>query len=221
MFFLHTPFGLSIDDKCWPSRPEEININRSDYNNNRILMMRVLSNHDPVAMSALYYKYRELLEKYLFYLTGSHSDTMDLVAELFARIWQGQCKYNGESDVQAYLLGIAKNVARRHRSRELRRNTAHANFRNHCIGARIAGLADSTYNPERIIQIREIHEKTLKALKRLPEKSREALELVLIHGIRPCDAATQLGCPFPIFRNRMQYGLAKLRQELDDIDFLF
>jgi len=184
------------------------------------LLTRVLRQQDPVAMAVLYEKFRACIGRYLHHHVASNDEIMDLIEEVFTCVWQGQCAYDGRSDVQIYLLGIARNIARKHQHREQKRVAVHSSLRTAASRLSTGKLVDSLYDPEKAIQSKEIQDKLLKTLRRLPQKCCQALELVYIQDLRPYEAAARIGCPFPVFRNRMQYGLTKLRQELGDVDGL-
>jgi RNA polymerase sigma factor (sigma-70 family) len=199
-------------------------MNTQDHGKNggaddRSLLLRVLSKRDAAALTILYERFQEDLRRHLFAYVLWRGDTADVIQEVFACLWQGRCAYDNESDVGSYLVGMAKNIARKHLQRERRRreacSTILAALR---TGSGPGERGKDPSDPQTITQDKEMRDRMLLALTRLSRKAREALELVYIRGLRSHEAAARLRCPFPVFRNRIHYGLARLRHELGDLE---
>lgn len=192
---------------------------KSGGDDDRALLLRVLSQQDSVALTILYERFQENLRRHLLPYVLWRGDTADVIQEVFARLWQGQCAYDNESDVGLYLVGMARNIARKHLQRERRRKqTRSAVLIASRTGPGPGAKGEDLDDPQTITQDKEMRDRMLMALTRLPRKSREALELVYVRGLRPQEAAARLLCPFPIFRNRMHYGLVRLRRELEGLE---
>jgi RNA polymerase sigma-70 factor (ECF subfamily) len=189
------------------------------YTRDRTLLKRAIDERDKIAQKYIYIKYKRFIYQFIKARVNFNEYIDDLVQEVFVNICDGKCHYTGNTDVRGYLCGIAKNVVKVHVRREESRVRANLIYKNkvsinHNLPSNIIIKSENC----RFDYPREI---LLQAIPKLPKKSREALELVFIHKIKPPQAAKKLGCSSDIFRNRLHYGLKKLRKEcLNFSDFL-
>ena len=177
----------------------------------RTLLKRAIDQKDPIAQKYIYVKYKHFIFQFIKTRGDFGEYIDDLVQEVFVNIYDGKCKYSGNSEVRGYLCGIAKNLVKYHIRREQRRVRANLNYKNN--------VSVKPNHPANIIiksdnyQFVKFHRALRQAIATLPPKSREAVELALIHKIKPYQAAKKLGCSSVIFRNRLHHGLKKLRKE--------
>ena len=142
-----------------------------------------------------------------------------MVQDVLVNICDGKCQYSGNTGVQGYLCGIAKNLVQDHIRKQKYQ------IRTYPIGENDTSIESSQHsktlnNPEKSLELKEIEEALHKAIARLPEKSRQAVILTLIQEIRPYQAPEKVGRSSVIFRNRLHHGLKKLRRELSKfLDF--
>jgi RNA polymerase sigma factor (sigma-70 family) len=132
----------------------------------------------------------------------------DLTHDIFLAISNHECKYSGDTDVQGYLCGIAKRLASNNSRKEAMQQMGFGKS----LFEEIACLKSD--EPSENLNIKDIRTSLFEAISRLPEKSRKAVELVLIYNLRPYQAAQKAGCSPEAFRSRLSCGLNILRRKL-------
>lgn len=179
----------------------------------RALLKRAVEEACPKALSELYQKHELFIANYIARQVSVNGEGRDLVHAVFLRLCQGSCQYSGQSDVRGYLCGIAKNVLREH-FRSKRRHIQVVSS----IEVKRAGdlrFACNSEAPSDALRKGEIRQIIQKAVMTLPEKSRQAVELVYFECIPVPQAATKAGCTAKVFRARLGHGLALLSMALD------
>ncbi len=177
----------------------------------RALLKRAIHEKDQCAQRYIYLRYKPAVRQFIKNAGKLDGYSDDLVHEVFVNICEGKCQYSGNTDVRGYLCGVAKNVAKYHIRREKRRVCANLIYR--------SNASTRPNNPTHMTNISENYrfdkfQETLhQAIAKLPKKSREVVELVLIHKMKPSQAAKKLDCSLAIFCDRLHYGLKKLRRE--------
>jgi len=186
----------------------------------RILLSKAIRRSDRGAQEYIYIKFASFIRRFIKSSGDFGQQGDDLMQEVFLTLCQGKCQYLGNTDVQGYLCGIAKNVVQNYnRNKKCRISTYAVREKN--ASREPHQLEGKINDPEKIVQLKEFEEAVHKAVVRLPEKSRQAVALVLIHKIRPYQAAAKAGCSFVVFRNRLCHGLELLRKELCELSDFF
>ena len=129
----------------------------------------------------------------------------DLTQEVFLNICRGGSNYDGVSNVEAYLYGIANNAVYRH----LRKHKKYPNRKNQTKKKVVAKPQDLINEDEEHFLVR-----FSRAIASLPNASRQALKLLFVEDMSPSDAADQLGCSPEAFRQRLRRGLAMLPKDI-------
>ena len=177
-------------------------------------MKRAIRQGEPRAIEHIYNKYKPFISKYIGQLGYLDGFVDDLVEDVFLCISEGKFQYSGKTDVQGYLCGIAKNVTRTH-LRNSKEYPFHAYpLREDDTPTESGPFVGKIVNPQKDLTLEETEEALEKSLAGLPEKSRQAVELVVIQGFRPFQAAAKAGCSPVVLRNRLCHGLRKLRKDL-------
>ena len=181
----------------------------------RILLKRAIGEACPEALGEIYQRHKPFVSKYIAKRVHCQGDNQDLVHTVFLRLCQGNCKYSGDSDVQGYLCGIAKNVLRDYfkaKGRQIKGVSLDAIE----ISGDLLITHCHTEKPSENLQKQEFHLILKKVVANLPDKSRQAVELVCFEGLRPIDACRKAGCSFEAFRSRLNLGRKLLQRELKD-----
>ena len=182
----------------------------------RILLKRAIYEKDRYAQEYIYIKYNRFLHQFIKARGKGNFDGYvdDLVQEVFVNICTGKCQYSGNTDVRGYLCGIAKNVVKHHINIEKRKSSCYSNYR--CGILAQSERRVNIINDVKHHQFDRINGTLQQVIAKLPRKSREAVELVLIHKMEPYQAAKKLGCSSVVFRNRLYRGLKRLRKKYRD-----
>ena len=181
----------------------------------RILLKRAIESGDMGLLSKIYEEHKPFLNKYLQDLVHLDGYAEDLTHDIFLAIGNKQCNYTGNTDVQGYLCGIAKKLALSSNKKEARQGIIFTD----CLSEEIA--QDRSDDPVEKFNLEEIRTAIYQAISKLPEKSRQAVELVLIHNLRPYQAARKSGCSQAVFRGRLSWGLRALRRKLVNFPKIF
>ncbi len=165
-------------------------------------------------MSELYQKYKTFIEKYIAQQVSLNGEGRDLAHAVFLRLCQGGCRYSGETDVRGYLCGIAKNVLREY-FRSKRRHIQFISSIEFAVAGDLMVTRSHTEYPSNIPYKDEILQAIKKEVANLPEKSRQAIELVYFEELALPQAAQKADCSSKVFRARLIHGLDLLSQSLE------
>jgi RNA polymerase sigma factor (sigma-70 family) len=131
-------------------------------------------------------------------------DVQDVVAETFLTAWRRLGDV--PEDAVPWLFATARlHIANRHRSSRRRQ----------ALGERLMNVRQPIDDQPTDIERREVDERLLEAIRRLPPKEREALMLVAWDGLTPRRAARAAGCGAPAFRVRLHRARARLKRALE------
>lgn len=167
---------------------------------------------DTVALGRLYIKYRAALIDYLAGIGNVEGWSEDLADDVFIRIWENRQSFRGDSAFHTYMFAIAGNIVRE-QNRQIQREDAayrqlvHISNRNRRPPQPQAALLSA----ERIKSIEE-------SMSSLPEKRRQALEMMLSEDISPESSAARAGCSYDAFCRRIHEARKQLKKLLKDLD---
>ena len=182
--------------------------NKHETIRERILLKKAIETGDTDAIAEIYSTHKPFLKKYLASISNLNGYAEDLTHDLFVAIGSGQCKYNGDTDVQGYLCGMAKRLALISNMKEAKQYISLGDS----LSEEIA--RNKLDEPLENLNIEEIRASLMAAVSALPEKSRQAVELVIFHNFRPYQAAKKVGCSPAALRGRLLCGLNILRRKL-------
>jgi RNA polymerase sigma-70 factor (ECF subfamily) len=174
----------------------------------RIILKRVVESCDIGMLSGIYEEHKPFLNKYLANLVHLDGYAEDLTHDIFLAISRGKCSYTGDIDVRGYLCGVAKILALSSNRKEAKQGIIFTD----CLSDEISQAESG--EPTEKLNLEEIRVMVNHAISNLPEASRHAVELVLVHNLRPYQAAKKLDCSLDTLRKRLKRGQIKLRKEL-------
>jgi RNA polymerase sigma factor (sigma-70 family) len=162
---------------------------------------------DAEGFAALYERRHPLIRGYLRRRLGAHPDlVLDLVAETFARALERREQFDGDrGPAVGWLIGIARHLlldaARRGRVDDASR--------------RRLGMERISFEQQELELLeRDSASELERALARLPDEQREAIEKRVLEE-EPYEAiAAGIGCSEQVVRKRVSRGLATLRREV-------
>jgi len=155
------------------------------------------------ALRHLYVIYGQRMYAFALRLTGDSHLADDVVQDSLVAVWQGAKRYQHNSRVLTWLLGIVRNKA----LNILRRRT-------HIPIDKIGEISDNTPSPDdhatKNEQSRLLHDE----LQKLPLEQRSVIELVFYQGLSLDETAYVCGCPLGTVKSRLNYAKATLRGAL-------
>jgi RNA polymerase sigma-70 factor (ECF subfamily) len=173
-----------------------------------LLISRIAAG-DRDAFAELYRRHRSDVCRFAAHMCGSATLAEDIVHEAFVAVIDSASRYRpGQTAAKLWLLGIARNHARRARTAhptlslsedEAKRDASHIAVRTDPIGD---------------IERQRHVEALRRAVVALPVRYREAVVLCDLHELSYADAATALNCAIGTVRSRLHRGRALLARRL-------
>ncbi len=162
---------------------------------------------DREAFAQLYQRYRSELYRFALHTCGSAASAEDVVQDAFMAVIQSASRYQpGRSGVLPWLLGIARNHARRCRSDRKSVPLPDEAQSHQSLVVDADPLAEVT-RQEHVTVLR-------RALLELPVRYREVVVLCDLHELTYADASAALGCAVGTVRSRLHRGRALLAKRL-------
>jgi len=154
---------------------------------------------DRDAFAALYRRRRPDVYRFALHMTGSRAAAEDIAHDVFLVVIRDAHRYQpGRSGVVAWLLGIARNYARRHSAQ---RTTEPIDGDEAAQGETTP--LDAIARDEEVARLRV-------ALQGLPAVYREVIVLCDLEELSYQDAGRVLGCAIGTIRSRLHRGRAML-----------
>jgi RNA polymerase sigma-70 factor, ECF subfamily len=136
----------------------------------------------------------------------------ELVQDVFFELWRGRAAWELRTTLRAYLFGAVRNRALNHLKRASRTRLWFAREQ------RDAEPADPSASPERVAAESEAAAAVQRAVARLPERARMAVELRWQHGLKHAEIAEVMGISVKGVENQLGRALKALRGMLGDFD---
>lgn len=158
-----------------------------------------------IGLEILYDRYAGLAFGLAYRMLNDRRSAEDVVQESFVQVWRGAGSYNARrGSLRTWLLGIVH-----HRCIDLLRQR----------GARpqtVSWTLESADRPDRSDVWEEVaqrltREDLQRALRELPPRQRETIELAFFRGYTHAEIADQLGLPIGTVKGRIRLGLQALR----------
>lgn len=166
------------------------------------LFMRVRAG-DALALKAVYARHRVAIYRYALRLTRSEATAEDVVSEVFIDLWRNAATFEGWSQPQTFLLGVARNKAysllRRRRDEELDEEKA-------------VEIEDDADTPETALQKRSKSGILRACLDRLSAAHREVIDLVYYQDKSIEEVAEIVGAPAGTVKTRMFHARKRLAE---------
>ena len=160
---------------------------------------------DHAAMDILVKAYWGPIQRYSLQIVGAPDVAEDIAQETFFRFWDRRERWRPRGSIRALLYRIARNLSLNHRaSRDTRRTLLRLW---HSVGP-------TPPRPDQLLESREIHDTVRAAVRQLPERRREVLELVHFRGLSYREVAESLEIAPQTVANHVSAALASLRLAL-------
>jgi RNA polymerase sigma-70 factor (ECF subfamily) len=135
----------------------------------------------------------------------------DAVQEAFLAVWRTAASFRAErAKASTWILTLVHRRAVDLVRREQRRRADPLD------DATASAIVSDEPGPEETAWLRFDRDRVQRALARLPDTQREAIELAYYGGFSQTELADRLGVPLGTIKSRMFAGLARLRELLDE-----
>jgi RNA polymerase sigma-70 factor (ECF subfamily) len=167
---------------------------------------------DVAAFGELYDRHAATLYAVLLRILGSPEDAQEALQETFLKVWTNAPAFDAERGSEiAWLISIARSRGiDRLRSRRVRSDRENDAGREISIQTgfveKKTGADDAVASQERVA--------VRSALDELPAAQRTALEMAYFEGLSQSEIAQRTGEPLGTIKTRMQLGMKKLRERL-------
>jgi RNA polymerase sigma factor (sigma-70 family) len=151
----------------------------------------------PMTFHELYSRYAEDVYRFAHWLSGNPEVARDITSETFVRAWTAPDEPRMET-VKAYLFAIARNLYRKQWRRDSRKETLDE------------GMADKGPAPDEAMVQNEEYQRTIEAMKALPEIDRTVLLLRAEEDLSYQDIAAATGLSVVAAKVKVFRARAKL-----------
>jgi RNA polymerase sigma-70 factor (ECF subfamily) len=166
------------------------------------------------AFEELYDRYASTVYGLLLRILANADDAQEVLQETFVKAWTSAKMFDAVRGSEvAWLISIARSRGiDRLRSRRTRVEREDEAGREQSI---FSAFVERATGADDAIQSEERHA-VRSALAELPEPQRIALELAYFEGLSQTEIATRLSQPLGTIKTRMQLGMKKMRDRLQD-----
>jgi RNA polymerase sigma factor (sigma-70 family) len=174
-------------------------------------LVRCVARRDRAAMAELFERHHERVHRILSRLRSVDTvDVDDLVQSTFLEVQRSAARYNAQSAVGTWIVGVAVNVMRHHVRRAVRHRTALANLR---MRPPSVSTAESPFDES---SNRQFIARLAHAFDELPRDHREVFLLCDVEGLRGTEVAHALDLPEGTVWRRLHEARMTLRRQLID-----
>ena len=145
---------------------------------------------------------------------GNREDAMDASQEVFLRVFRFLPGFQEESGFSTWIYRIGVNVCKDMLTKRSRRNEQSIEIGDEEEESRTAEIADQRYDPEQMMENRELKAVLADAISELPEQQREMIVLRDIQGLSYEEIATVLSLEAGTVKSRLSRARENLRKKL-------
>ncbi|HUF51636.1 MAG TPA: sigma-70 family RNA polymerase sigma factor [Longimicrobiales bacterium] len=139
------------------------------------------------------------------------ADAEDALQTAYVRVLDGTARYRGEAAFRTWLFGVIRHTASEERRRWWWRRRANGNGTQHAaVTAAAATAADDMR-----IELEQEAARLGAALRTLPRRQREVLELVFYHELTIAEAGAVMGVSLGSARTHYERGKKNMQQRLE------
>jgi len=158
---------------------------------------------DGQAFEELVRLYQRMIYGFLFRLSGSKEDAMELTQLTFVKSWMAIGSFRGESSFRTYLYTVAANAWR---------NTLRDRYRRPTVDVDEIPLA-SDHSPHEEAEKSQQQERLWILVDRLPRRQKEVVLLRIREGLSFVEAARIMGCSIGAAKANYHQAVKRLRGE--------
>ncbi len=165
------------------------------------------------SLEMLYDRYSAYVHGLSLRILNNAQEAEEVTQDVFWQLWRSEARYDPERGrFSAWLFAITRSrCLDRLRSRKRRIDPEPLSPEPLSPEA----IPSSTAGPEECASMEERRRRVTAALKKLPDKQRESLELCFLRGFTHQEAAEHLGEPLGTVKSRIKIGMYKLKVRLE------
>jgi RNA polymerase sigma-70 factor, ECF subfamily len=174
-------------------------------------LLEAVEQGDRDAFVTLYRRYRDMVHRFAFQMSGSGAVAEDITQETFLALTSGARRYNAnQARFSTYLYGMVRHLTRRRLRRDrvfvtlTSTNAEQWKASEPLVEHALVEAASTQHTIERV----------RRAVLSLPPHYREVVVLCDLHGRSYADAAAVVGCSLGTVRSRLHRSRELLRQKL-------
>jgi RNA polymerase sigma-70 factor (ECF subfamily) len=171
-------------------------------------LMTRIQDRDPVAVDALYRRYRLLLKSVILRVVRSHASADDVLQECMLEIWHHAVDYSPQKGSP---IGWMVTLAKRRAIDHLRRQQTYANARDRLQEDVWASAPRHVHDASTDCEQAELGMILHQQLTRLPTPQQQVIRLAFLNGMSQREVAQATQTPLGTVKTRMELGLKKLR----------
>ena len=171
------------------------------------LMLRA-KDGDHQAFTEVRRKYLPSIRRFLAYLGCPEGLLEDTIQEVFSRVWDKRQEYQPTCTVLSFLRGFARKIWYAQCRRLKRQTIAYQRF------SLISNPLKHSSEPGAILERRELTDAIKQFKSKLPDKQRQAVDLVFELGLSYTEAARQSGCSENALYQRLYQAKGQLAEML-------
>ncbi len=165
-------------------------------------LLKKTANGDTKAFETLYEMTSQGIYFYLFRMLQNKESAEEIRTDVFTQVWKNASRFQGKSKVTTWMFGIARNLA----LNELRRNKP-------VVMGELTETIEDQSSSNGYISF-ENAQMVQKALKDLPVKQREVMDLIFFHELNYKEVGEILDIPENTVKTRVFYAKSALKERL-------
>jgi len=173
-------------------------------------LMRAFAAREADAAGELYDRFASRVYGLGIVMLGNESAAQDLVQDTFVKLWRSADRYDeARGKLETWVLLVARSLA----IDALRRRVLDARTLERTAPPRAASIDPS---PDEVAEVVDLAERARRAMARLSDGQRAALELAYFGGKTSAEVAELEGIPLGTAKTRIRTALLKLREALEE-----
>jgi RNA polymerase sigma-70 factor (ECF subfamily) len=180
-------------------------------NHEEIDMISRCQQGDQDALKEIFDLYHKKVYQIAYGVVRQREDALDIVQEVFIKLFRSIKNFKGESHFYTYLYRMAINTAIDH-SRKMKKSPASSLDED---GA-FQPSDEVEKRPDRILLHKELEEKVNLAMEKLPKDQKAAIVLREVKGLTYQEMAETMECSIGTVMSRLHYGRKKIQELLKD-----
>lgn len=166
------------------------------------------------SMEDLVEQYSDSVYRYCKSLAFTLEDAEDLYQQTFLKAFELRKKISADKNPKAYLLSIATNIWKNHKSKYARRERIAPTVSSDAEGIQIEAVQGGTDVLEQIVKEEQL-EQLRSCVERLPDKHRQVITLFYAGELSLEDIAKVLKIPKGTVKSRLHKAKEQLKKEME------